>query len=223
MSAKTQVERDVLTAAQTLGEHQLRELRANARAKKAQADKDAAAALCEGAEIDLAAAELAHAQAHLNVLTCARTKRELDAANPVLLAECEKARLHLWTVASSGDETVILKAACSHGKKLKALAKNNEDRPKADAALAQAETALSQAHDARDEAARVHAREAEALDAAKRELAQALLGLIDPKAVFAPEAALVDAGNAMAGTTDLQYKPYKFVETKDLPIVLPEA
>jgi hypothetical protein len=223
MSAKTQVERDVLAAAQTLGEHQLRELRANARAKKAKEAKDAAAALFESAEIDLAAAELAHAQAHLNVLTCARTKRELDAATDVLLAECEKARLHLWTVASCEDETVILKAACSHGKKLKALAKNKEDRPKADAALAEAQAELQRAHDARAEAARVHAREAEALEDAKRELAQALLGLIDPKAVFGPEAALVDAANTMAGTTDLQYKPYKFAETKDLPIVLPEA
>ncbi len=205
---KTQLEQNLLKAARALGAHQIDELRAIK-------NKNHSAVLLEEAEFELAEADVVYSAAKISLHTSTRRQQSLKDENQAKSQNTEQTRQHLWTVSSSPDDAVIIAAAHQYGEAVRDYWTHRQEREQSFRTHARAQEALKVAAEAHQAAELKRSQaKAEAEHYAALALKLSVLG-------NALEGSVTDAANALTDTLEMRCA-YSYVNTADLPIVLPE-
>jgi hypothetical protein len=225
---RTVEEQAVLDAAQALGTVQLAELRHIRRLKAADEHKLLTATQLEDAEVELAAADVAYASVNYTVLLLKQRLRNLDPVALEAYIARDRSRELLWTVASSPDQDLILRAAESYGECSRIRARHAQEERCLKEELAAAQEALRVAGQTRKLVVQKRGKakaEAESAAAAatqcRDEYGRRFYNSFGSEGSFGAEGNLVDAAHVLTGTFDLR-TAYSFTETSSLPIQLPE-
>lgn len=221
----TELEQNVLDAARKLGDQQRREIHFLRRIEAVGAKIEALAIVLAEAELELAQADLAYSTAKIRVLEAERKKNELEQLADEAFPACEAARRHLWTVASSNNEELILKAAQDYGEKSGKCWEISQGQVHGQITQEHTDAtfALTAAGEARKLAVQKRGKAKADYAAAEDERAQLHRSRSELNGTqgFNLEVALADTAADLTGTRSKQYA-YSYTHTKDLPIVLPE-
>ncbi len=220
-STSGNLELELLEAAAALGEVQFADLR-NARRMQSALNKCISAnkEFAES-EFELCAVELAYAQARHHFMVCQRKVEELEPQMQNHRVACGQARLHLWTVASSGNRDLLLEAASRYGDASRAYGGFHQLLANAKGYCFLAQKSVELADEARQAAVQERDRAKICAEAAERDRAQVFQADSGTSNLFVLEAELVDAAHRFTGTMGDRYA-CSFVDTAKLAITLPE-
>ncbi len=210
----------LIVAARALAARQQQDLHFHVAIADAELQCSQTSGEVEQAEMALATAEAALAEARLAKLVAQRRLSTVQLQLQQVAPLVEAARQKLWGVCSSPDETVIVAAALAYGKQTHILWLAQRETAHAQTALDQAETSI-----ARTEA------EVQSCKAALRQCreahiaaSQAFQGAHENAVAINPgfdlfdlERAVADAAHELTGTLG-ERCAYSYVETKDLPV-----